>query len=82
MKQLGKEKDENIKDEKISFTIFDVIIIFIIGLIVLKFWQILELLIYNEIKPNDVDTIISIILTYSLYGNLKHYLNKNSKKKQ
>ena len=34
-------------------------------------WQLLELLAYGEIRPNEVDTIIAILLGMSLYINLK-----------
>ena len=34
-------------------------------------WQLLELLAYGEIRPNEVDTIIAILLGMSLYINIK-----------
>lgn len=34
-------------------------------------WQLLELLAYGEIRPNEVDTIIAMLLGISLYVNLK-----------
>ena len=34
-------------------------------------WQLLELLAYGEIRPNEVDTIIAMLLGISLYINLK-----------
>ena len=34
-------------------------------------WQLLELLVYGEIRPSEVDTIIAMLLGISLYINLK-----------
>ena len=34
-------------------------------------WQLLELFVYGEIRPSEVDTIIAILLGISLYINLK-----------
>ena len=34
-------------------------------------WQLLELLAYGEIRPNEVDTIIAMLLGISLCINLK-----------
>lgn len=43
-----------------------------ISFIVVTVWQVLELIVYGETIPNRVDSIIGMILTYSLYLNLKH----------
>ena len=34
-------------------------------------WQLLELFVYGEIRPSEVDTIIALLLGISLYTNLK-----------
>ena len=34
-------------------------------------WQLLELLAYGEIRPSEVDTIITMLLGVSVYINLK-----------
>lgn len=34
-------------------------------------WQILELLMYGEIQPREVDTIVKAVLTASLYINFR-----------
>lgn len=47
-----------------------VIIFNIILLIVSSFWLWLEIIILGHPNPNMIDTIIGIILTYSLYLNV------------
>ena len=34
-------------------------------------WQLLELFVYGEIIPSEVDTIIALLLGMSVYTNLK-----------
>lgn len=34
-------------------------------------WQLLELFVYGEIRPSEVDTIIALLLGMSVYTNLK-----------
>ena len=34
-------------------------------------WQLLELFVYGEIRPSEVDTIIAMLLGVSVYINLK-----------
>ena len=34
-------------------------------------WQLLELFVYGEIRPSEVDTIIALLLGVSVYINLK-----------
>lgn len=34
-------------------------------------WQILEILMYGEIQPRGVDTIVTVVLSLSLYINLE-----------
>ena len=40
-------------------------------------WKVLELIILKEIILNDVDTVIAIILSWSLYGNYKSLEARN-----
>ena len=59
-------------DKKLFLILFGDSILFagvIIAITVL--WQLLELLAYGEIRPNEVDTIIAMLLGVSLYINLK-----------
>ena len=46
-----------------------------IGTIVTVVWQTIELKINGKITPNDVDSIIGVILTCSLYLNFKNWKN-------
>lgn len=34
-------------------------------------WQILEILIYGEVQPRSVDTIVTAVLSLSIYINLE-----------
>nr|DAQ48822.1 MAG TPA: hypothetical protein [Caudoviricetes sp.] len=34
-------------------------------------WQILEILMYGEVRPRSVDTIVTAVLSLSLYINLE-----------
>ena len=45
-------------------------------LIITLAWQTLEIMYYGENKPNQIDGIIAIVLTYSLYCNLKIWNKK------
>lgn len=54
----------------------NLILVLIIGAIVVLFWQALEFLITGVIEINKVDNIIAIILSYSLYFNLKYFDSK------
>ena len=47
-----------------------------IAILVTVLWQLLELVFYGEIKPNEVDTIIALFLTISIYTNCKIIMNK------
>lgn len=42
-----------------------------IGSTITLIWQLLELLIDGSISPSNVDSIVGIILSFSLYFNLK-----------
>jgi hypothetical protein len=44
-----------------------------IGTIVTLSWIGLEMIILGCVNPNNVDTVIAIILTYSLYMNLEYW---------
>ena len=47
-----------------------------IAILVTVLWQLLELYIYGEIKLNEVDTIIALFLTISIYINCKIIMSK------
>ena len=49
-----------------------------IGLIVTYGWQGLELLMVGNTNTNNVDSIIGLILTLSLYGNLNMWIKDKS----
>lgn len=38
-------------------------------------WVIMELIAYGEPRPSNIDTIIGLALTFSLYINLRHYVS-------
>ena len=42
-----------------------------IAFLIESVWEFIELIIYGEITPRNVDTIIAAILLISLYGNLR-----------
>ena len=42
-------------------------------LLIAWLWQELEILMLGKINPNNVDTIVCCILTFSIYLNLKHW---------
>ena len=50
-----------------------------IGVLVTLAWQGLELYILGEIVARDVDTVVALILTTSLYFNLKFYSQHKKK---
>ena len=39
-------------------------------------WQLLELFVYGEIRPSEVDTIIALLFGISLYTNLKIFRSR------
>lgn len=45
----------------------------IIALVIL-IWQLLEKILFGEITPNLVDSIIGTILSYSIYKNYKNWI--------
>ena len=52
--------------------------IFGIGFLVVTAWQVLELMVYGRMEVREIDNIVGIILTLSLYKNLKTW-NKGDK---
>ena len=58
----------------------DILLLSGIATLVVILWQSLELAILNKITPDKVDTIIALILSYSLYWNYKMILNKKEQK--
>lgn len=59
-------------DKELFFIIFGDSILFsgiIIAITVL--WQLLELVAYGEIRPNEVDVVIALLFGISVYINLK-----------
>lgn len=80
--QNKNNKEQNKHEEKkviISFSLKDVFLLMLIGLMVSNVWKCLEWIIYKELKPNSVDSIVAIILTYSIFLNCKY---KELRKKQ
>lgn len=51
-----------------------------IGLAVTLGWQLIELYMIGEIVARDVDTVVALILTTSLYCNWKFYSQHNTNK--
>lgn len=49
----------------------DWVYISVILILVTLGWQGLEMLMIGHINPNNVDSVITLILSLSLYGNLK-----------
>lgn len=59
-------------DKELFFIIFgDSLLSAGIIIAITVLWQLLELLVYGEIRPNEVDTIIAMLLGISVYINLK-----------
>lgn len=67
---------EKSKENYTTISILDIIVFIIINTIVCFGWQGLEILLIGEIRPNDVDTVIGLILTFSLFGNYLKYIKK------
>lgn len=57
----------------------DLLLFYAIALSVTIFWQLLELLLYKEIKPDHIDSVIAIILSVSIYINIAFYRKMKSK---
>lgn len=61
------------KFKKIKNNIIDFLVLIGIIILVTLFWQLLELIMIGHINPNNVDSVIGFILTYSLYLNYKSH---------
>ena len=40
-------------------------------------WQGIELIILGQITPKKVDSVIGLVLTFSLYGNYKVWIDRS-----
>lgn len=59
-------------DKELFFIIFGDSILFTgITIAITVLWQLLELLAYGEIRPNEVDVVIAMLFGISVYINLK-----------
>ncbi len=45
-----------------------------ISTIVQAFWASMEIAVYGVPRPNSIDTIVGLVLSASLYCNLRHYI--------
>lgn len=52
--------------------------IFGIGAVVMLVWQVLEVVMLGEVVPSNIDSVIAIVLTFSLYLNLR-FVNNGGK---
>ena len=75
IEEINKEKLVDKENDNIKI-ILDMVVFIIINTIVCLGWQRLEILLIGEIRPNNVDSIIGLILTFSLFGNYRHYRKK------
>lgn len=60
----------------------ELVTVIIIAVLVTMVWRLLELIAYGKVLPDKVDSIIAIILSYSLYANFKFYIKNKTKRKQ
>lgn len=59
-------------DKELFFIIFGDSILFAgITIAITALWQLLELLVYGEIRPSEVDVVIAMLFGISIYINLK-----------
>ena len=49
----------------------ELLLILLIAVIITYGWQGLELIMYGEVQPREVDNIIATILLWSIYLNIK-----------
>ena len=64
-------------DKKLFLILFGDSILFAgITIAITVLWQLLELFVYGEIRPSEVDTIIALLLGISLYTNLKIFRSR------
>ena len=62
-------------DKELFFIIFGDSLLFAgITIAITVLWQLLELLVYGEVRPSEVDTIIALLLGISVYINLKNVI--------
>lgn len=62
-------------------TLIELLKMFGIAYLVTFGWQQLEIILEGQIRSNHVDSIISLILIASLYGNFKIWEDKSDAKK-
>lgn len=75
---------ESNKNQQIGAAIKKVVIeyikifisLIIIYIIVTYGWRLLEIIMIGRTNPNNVDAVVGIVLTISLYGNLKAWREK------
>lgn len=60
--------------------IIEILKIMAIAMSITFLWQQAEIITVGEVMPSGIDTIVALILTFSLYRNLKAY-EKNKYKK-
>lgn len=58
-------------DKELFLILLDSMLFAAITITITALWQLLELLVYGEIRPSEVDTIIAMLLGISVYINLK-----------
>lgn len=55
----------------------ELLVITSIATIVTIAWQGVELIVLGQITPKKVDNVIGIVLTFSLYGNYKVWIDRS-----
>lgn len=43
--------------------------------IIRSFWQALEITVYGAVQPSDIDTIISVLFSLSLWRNVRNWFH-------
>jgi hypothetical protein len=56
---------------KIIEFIISLLWVLVIYIVVASLWVAIEKVIYGEVTPRQIDTIVAIILAISLYANIK-----------
>lgn len=67
----NNEEQKEKKEVVISFSIKDVFLLMLIGLMITNVWQCLEWIMYQEVRGSAIDTIVALVLTYSIFLNIK-----------
>ena len=49
----------------------DILMVAVIATVIMLLWQGLEMIEFKEVKSSLTDTIIGVLLTYSIYANIK-----------